>query len=116
MVRFQEREKRRADLRLGLELIELLRNFNEDELAASMANPGKVPEPISTYIRRLNLLNRYTSDSDTRLQLGQLVQWIDNVQQGSSIGQNGPVIARLFKNVKDRMGLFITEWRSELNA
>lgn len=116
MVRFQEREKRRADLKRGLDLIELLRNVDEEEFAKQLTTPGEIPEPISTQIRELNLLSRYIGDADTKLKLKQLVQWLDNVQQGSSISGNGPAIARLFKNVKERLGWSITEWRDELIA
>lgn len=114
MVRFQERERRRADVKRGLELIELLRNVDEQDFASQMTTPGKIPEPASTQIRQLDLLSCYIGDSDTQLQLKHLVQWIDNVQQGAGIGENSPAIARLLKNVKERMGWSITEWRDEL--
>ena len=116
MVRFQEREKRRSDLRRGLELIEALQNVSDDFFVNQMSIPGKVPEPVSTQIRQLNLLSIYIGDSDTRSYIRQLVQWIDTVQQGSSIGGNGPAIARLFRDVKGRMNWSITEWRNELTT
>jgi len=116
MVRFQEREKRRSDLKKGLDLIEAIRKVSGDEFVAQLSVPGKIPEPLSTYIRELALLVKYVGDSDTVLYIKQLRQWIDTVQQGSSIGGNGPEIARLFTNVQQRMGWSITEWRDELQA
>ncbi len=116
LVRFQERDKRRSDLKTALELTEALRMVNEQEFVKQVSNPGRIPQPESTQIRQLDLLNAYIGDSDTRLYLNQLVQWLDTVQQGSSIGGNGPTIARLLRDVKDRLGWCITEWRNELRS
>jgi len=114
LLKFQERSKRESDLKHALELIESLRAIRENQFADQLNTPGQIPQPVSNNIRELNLLARYIKDSDTRLYLKQLVQWIDNVEQGSGIGGNGPVIAKLFRDVRDRMGWSITEWRDEL--
>lgn len=116
MVRFQEREKGRTDLKKALGVIEAICKVSADEFVAQLAVPGHIPEPVSSYVRELGLLVKYVGDSDNVLYIKQLRQWIDTVQEGTSIGDNGPEIARLFTNVQQRMGWSITEWRNELQA
>ncbi|MGE0824818.1 MAG: hypothetical protein AB7G75_28175 [Candidatus Binatia bacterium] len=91
----QKQEKRRTEIARGLELIEKLRKVAPEEFVAQLNQPGRIPEPTSSDIRELALLaSRHVTDPDSVQYLKELRQILDSVEQGSSIGANGPEIAK----------------------
>jgi len=111
----EQREKRRAEISRGLELIERLRKVDPEEFVAQLTQPGRIPEPATSYIRELALLApRHVTDPDSIQYLKELRQLLDSVEQGSSIGANGAEIAKKLRRIQERMNWSITQWRDEL--
>jgi hypothetical protein len=116
LVLFQVRQKRRAQVYSALALAESFRKLDPDDFIKQLSVPGSVPEPASACIRELALHSALFVDDETRRMISQLRQWIDNVQQNTSIGGNGPAITKLFVDSRDRLSREINVWRDELSS
>jgi hypothetical protein len=110
----QRQEKRRTEIACCLKLAEKLRKIDPEDFVTQLNQPGKIPEPTSSYIRELALRTEYIADPDTVRYLRELRQTLNSVEQGSSIGANGPEIAKKLKRVQERLGWSITQWQGEL--
>jgi len=109
-----EKLKRRGDLTAALNTIEELRNHHPSQFIAKMSRPKAIPEPENTLLRKLHNYMKYIKDPICRQYIDHLIQVLDDVQLGSSIGGNGPELENELAEIQKRMGWSITEWRNEI--
>jgi hypothetical protein len=84
---------------------------------AQLNQPGRIPEPVASYIRELALLApRHVADPDAIQYLRELRQLLDSIEQGGSMGANGPEIAKKLRRIQERMNWSIPQWRDELES
>lgn len=105
---------RRADLTIALNTIEELIKIDPNQFGTYLERPKGIPEPANSLLRKLHNYIKYINDPESKLYIIHLIQVIDSVQRGSSIGDNRIELEREFKQIQERMNWSINEWREEL--